>query len=399
MQSHQALTLGRFSRSYQPVALWGSLLCLGSLAPGALAQEVETSSERQSSSQGSATVGALVPDHEFVPLVGHDGLTRLSELRGHPVIIAGVSQNLKVGMNAGWVAKDLGHKYAKDGLVIILEDQRAWTMLDHPSRIQAMWMKFFSAKAWFTTHLDSRNADVPILRKQSKRNESSLILIGVDGKLVLEGTAEKASEAEKKSDYRVAFQRAVAAELKRKKKGWGPTPKVRKVRAAAYGKGNLGAAWKALQSAEGSMDPADATALRKELAQAFAHRMKSLRYLIDKGRVQEAQRIVAQLRKSVRGVELFEEPLAGIVDEMGSKEMQAELKLDRKLQKILKRVSQRQYAKFGFEGIAQVRAFAKQHEESSVGAGAARMDSLLMHLVAYTKGVQMKHMEEKLAKK
>lgn len=348
--------------------------------------------------QSLAKVGALVPDHEFSPLVGHEGLTRLSELRGHPVIIAGIKQHMHKGLDAAWVAKELGRKYAKDGLVIILEDQRAWTKPEHPVRIQAFWMKFFEAKAWFTSHLEATSKDVPVFRARSKRNESSLILICVDGKLVLEGTAEKPSAADKKSDYRVAFKRAVATELRRKKKGWGETAQVRKFRAAAYGKENLAAAWKALDAARSSMDRADWASLREELDHILACRKKALRFLFDQGRLREAKKILGLLKKSVRGVMSFESELAGMVKELESEEVRAGLKLDPKLSTILKRVTERKYAKFGFEGIARVRAFAKKHEGSSVGARAARMDPLLKHLVAFTKGIIITKMEDQIQK-
>ena len=71
-------------------------------------------------------------------------------------------------------------------------------------------MRILGSPAWFTSRMSEDAPDLPIKRVNSQRGVKSLILIGVDGRLVLEGMAEEAAKAEKKSDFRVAFKRAVA---------------------------------------------------------------------------------------------------------------------------------------------------------------------------------------------
>lgn len=354
-----------------------TLLCLASfLAPHSLHAQ-------------AAKVGERLSAHTFAPLTGHDGRTRLADLYGQPVVIAGFKQHLNDGLNAAWVAKDLLESYAKDGLIVILEDQRAWKNTTLGVRVRAFWMKFFEGAPWMTSNLGDDHPDLPMVREHSQRDVTSLVLVGVDGRLIMEGSAESPSRSEKKTDYRAKFKRAVAEEINRRKKGWGDSPIARKVRAAAFGKGRLGQAWKILQRAQEKQTPDEASELAElaaELSAAFEVRKRQVAFQFDRGHPKAGVASLAALGKSVRGIPQYEEQLRDLQGQPASKVVRVGLKLEQDLNRRLKLVTGRQYAKFGLEGILSVEAFAAKHGQHPVGQRAARMNSLLKHLVAFTKG-------------
>ena len=338
-----------------------------------------------------------LPDHEFQPIDGSDGRTKLSELYGHPVIVAGFKQNLVTGMHAAWVAKNLLADHADDGLIVVLEDQKAWTTDRLRASIRAFWMKFFASHPWITSNVGG-NADLPIERKASKRDDMSLVLIGVDGRLVLEGTAENPADKQKPTDYRPAFERAVRDELRRRKVGWGANATERKVRATAFGKQNLADAWRVLEGAIATNPDEAFDELAAELDRAFAVRKKVVRHHFKQGEFGEAKGALSRLSKCVRGIAKYEAELVPLKELARSPETKAALRLEKKLARLLKLVHERRYAKFGPKGIAEVRAFAAASPNSPVAQRATRMDALLVHLVAFTKGLRPNVIEEKVAK-
>ncbi len=66
--------------------------------------------------QTSAGIGDPVPDFEFQDLIGHDGRTRLSELLGKPVLIAGWRTHMVDGIHAARVAVEVWQKHGDDAL-------------------------------------------------------------------------------------------------------------------------------------------------------------------------------------------------------------------------------------------------------------------------------------------
>ena len=352
--------------------------------------------------QERAAVGDVLPDYEFKQLVQHDGRTRLSELRGQPVIVAGFKQHLVEGLDAAWVAKDLLHKHESDGLLVVLEDQMAWKKSDSWARVLGFWMRFFGHPVWITSNFGDGHEDLPIQRKRSQRDVRSLVLIGVDGRLVLEGVAEPAKNAEKSSDFRVAFRRAVHAELEKRKKGWGPTKTARRVRALAYGKGELAKANAAIAKAGG--DEAELSkelraTLVNELDAAFAARAKRVDFLLAEGRYVTAKAVLKKLRSNVRGVERWEKRLEGERAALASKAGKLGQRLDRKLIKVLKPIYDRKFGRFAPKDILAVREFAKKHAATRVGVRAKRLDDLLVHIVSATKGMRITKLRDELARK
>lgn len=335
--------------------------------------------------------------HRFDPLVDHDGRTRIGQLFGHPVVIAGVTQNLKDGVHAAWVAKDLQEEYGDQGLIVIVEDQKPWTRPDRRARIRAFWRKFFPAQVWMSSNLGGEHPDLPITRKRSQRDDKSLVLIGVDGRLVMEGAAEDPAQATRPGDYRVAFVKAVRAELDKRRRGWGEDPLQQKMRAEAFGKGRLHKAHKILAGVQkGSTAAFDPGAAERELQNAFAARLAMIEHHIATARYLAAKMLSKQLARDVKGVVAWEAALAEVVEALDAPEAKAGMKLERRLQRLLKDYDKRRYAKFGIDGIAAVRAFARRHPDNPVGKRAAAMDLLLRTVVAFSKGLTMTRLEEQL---
>jgi hypothetical protein len=235
-----------------------------------------------------AAVGETVPDFEFPDLVGHDGRTRLSELRGQPVLIAGFRQHLADGLHAAWVANELFREHADDGLVVVVIDTVAWSDGTWAAK-QSFWLRCLGSRLWLASG-SPESPDLPIARTNSKRDEFSLVLIGVDGKLVCEGSAELASAATTPNDHRTAIKSAVAAELKRLKTGWGGSDSVRRARASAFGKGDFAGALRILRAAGADAEDADAelAEVQDEIDRAFRIGLERIRRLVGLGRFVDA---------------------------------------------------------------------------------------------------------------
>lgn len=185
--------------------------------------------------QSLARVGEPVPDHEFSRIAGHDGRTRLSQLRGHPVLIVGWRQWIPEpsGLHGAWFAHALLDRYADDGLIVILEDRNRWTRTRWWGA-RSFWIRSFGSPVWFAAGEPERVPDLPIVRESSKRDDRSLVLLGVDGTLLLEGTVEPASRKERSGDVRRRVRGLVKREIERRKKGWGEDRNLMKARALAY---------------------------------------------------------------------------------------------------------------------------------------------------------------------
>ena len=71
-----------------------------------------------------AKLGEPVPEHVFTTINAHDGRAAISQLHGHPVIVAGWRQYIPEpsGLHAAWFANTLMREFAEDGLIVVLED-------------------------------------------------------------------------------------------------------------------------------------------------------------------------------------------------------------------------------------------------------------------------------------
>ncbi len=343
-----------------------------------------------------ASIGERAPDHEWTMMAGHDGRTRLRELIGHPVVIAGFRRHLVDGIHASLVGSELLSKHEKDGLILIMEDRMAWK--EGWVEPVAFWHRTAGYVPWLTPSPDDgKTPDLGIVRT-APRDARSLVLIGVDGTLVAEGTAELATEPEKQSDFRARFKRLVAQEIARARSGWGTDPVAREARALAFGKGQIAAALSKLHR-DGNTDIPERREVLSELEWRVAGWTKSVRFYLDEGRPNEAEDAMKRLSAAVRGAERWEEALAPLAAEIDSPEVKEEKSLDRKLAKIVEPLDGKwRRGKIDVEILRELRAFAEKQADNRVGARAKRLDPLIKSLLATALGLRHSAIEERLRK-
>jgi hypothetical protein len=358
--------------------LLGALL----LAPGMCAQSV-------------AKTGQAIPDYKIHGLIGNDGRTRISELIGQPVIIAGFKTHLVTGLHAAKVATDLREKYGKKGLVVILEDRNKWRGKDPGSNApQAFWLTVAGFVPWMRSFPpENKTRDYPIQRSAA-RDERSMILIGVDGRLILEGATEPIKQAKKKKDFRARLAKLVAVEISRRKKGWGKDAAAKKARSLAFGKDKLGSAMRTLLT-EGSEAIPERVEAGAQLETHFAARVTTIRYSWESGRFLEAQDAIKRLSASVKGHEPWQVATAELAKVQSSPQSKAEIKLDRKLTKMLTPLlDSKKKSKLDAEMLGKLRVFGAKHASTKVGARAQRMDKFVANSLSGLLGMRIQKLEE-----
>ena len=135
-----------------------------------------------------AAVGDIVADHHFQKILDHDGRDRLAQWRGQPVLIAGFRQHITEGLHAAWFADEMAREYGRKGLIVVLEDRLPWKSEKRAWALRSFWLRFFESHVWFAEGApESKLPDLPVERVASARDEHSILLIGVDGRLLVEG--------------------------------------------------------------------------------------------------------------------------------------------------------------------------------------------------------------------
>ena len=186
-------------------------------------------------------------------------------------------------------------------------------------------------------------------------------LIGVDGTLLWAGNPLEATK--KISDL-------IDAELVKVKKGWGDTAEARKVRAALYGKGDLGAANTLVAAiAEGP----ERTALQAEVDARYASAKSSIKNLQEQGRWSDAQDRAKALAKSVSGHAAWTAEVAPILAEFDSDAGKAELAADKKMEKAIKLLRDKKLD----SAPKALAAVLKNSADTKVGARAAKIQTAL----------------------
>ena len=323
-----------------------------------------------------AGVGEIVPDHEFAPLVNHDGRTRLSELVGQPVLLVGWRANFNDGVQGLAQAFELVKKHGLEDLVLILENRNVWRTDDQwVGELGFLYVQLPSLRrAWVSNNPDQAGApDIPIRRARG-RTLQSIALVGVDGTLLVEGEAEEVAED---------LAKRVAAEVKRRRKGWGEDKVAIQARALAFGKDQLSKALAALDKAAETQVPEHQT-VRAELQRHFQARLKSLRFYVDEARYLDADEALRALQKSVKGQASWLEALAPIQVELDSDGVARERALDKKLRKILKGLQDD--AKMEPKTLEKLREFVADNGGTRVGARAARLEPLIVDMVRMVYG-------------
>jgi len=182
-------------------------------------------------------------------------------------------------------------------------------------------------------------------------------LIGVDGKLLWDG--HPLGETKK-------IQELIDGELAKVKKGWGATAEHKKVRAALYGKDDLGSA-AALVAA---MPDGDAkTELQAEVDRSFALRKRMVTELQGEGRWAKAQEHAKALLKSVGTRAEWVAEVQPMLAEFDSEDGKAELAADKKLAGIEKQLrdKKREPAQKALESLV------KSAGQTKVGTRAQRI--------------------------
>ena len=331
-----------------------------------------------------AGVGDKVPDHAFDLLWNHDGRTRLSDLYGQPVILAGFRRHFQTGLHASWYVDELLRRHKRDGIVAILLDTQKWDEKLRGVHTRSFWLRFFTTAPWLSVAPPQQS--LPIRREGGKWTDRSLVLIGVDGRLVLEGEVEPLQEKVRRGTYKARFADALEAEIARRKHGWGKDPGVRRVRKLLFGKGHFAQAWRALSSLDASEVP-EVTTVRGELDHALEVAIRAVRRLLDDGRYDDAKERFEDLQKSVRGIEDLAKRVAPLEEALSSDTFEAGRKAERELLGMLRPIAKRQFDKFGFEDLQHIREFAKAHEGQPIGRRARHASLLVKSILAAANGI------------
>jgi hypothetical protein len=342
-----------------------------------------------------AQVGEHVPDHEFTRLAGHDGRTRLSELHGQPVLLSGWKRHFAEGLHSASLADQLYRSFGEDGLLVVLQDREPWDR--DPPWVEDVdfWYRYYGTPLWITESPDGAN-DPSIARNESAIDVRSLVLIGVDGTLLLERSVDtddtRAFKNQKKD-----FERAIKAELRRRKGGWGEDPVARKARGLAFGKGDLSGALRALDGVKAAARVAEHDQVRAELDRHFEARSRSVAYLLDEGRYGDAKDALAELSRSVRGRAPFADSLAPLTERLESDDGRAWLKEDKRLARTLEPFLERELDDLDLDFIRDLRAFSSEREDSPVAARARRLDPLLARVVRILRKISAKDFEARVS--
>ena len=191
-------------------------------------------------------------------------------------------------------------------------------------------------------------------------------VIGVDGTLLFDGSSFET----KKIDA------AVEGELEKVKKGWGPTPEVKRVRALLYGKLEFAEARHALAAITPPLDEVSSKQLRAEIDAALASRLGAAKYLVEAGRMAEAKALISKLQTCVKGIDSATTTLAGLEQACSGPDAEKESAADKKVADTLAR-----YRAKALPGAVAPQAFeaiAKSYSGTKSGARAAALAKALV---------------------
>jgi hypothetical protein len=145
--------------------------------------------------------------------------------------------------------------------------------------------------------------------------------IGVDGTLLWDGSP---------MDGEKQIKQLLDQELTKVKKGWGPTPETKAVRALLYGKQNLAEAKKAIDAIADAKLKGD---LQGELDAVRARRAAGVKHMVEDNRWVEARDAALALQKSCTGVADWQADVTALLATFDTPEAKKELAADDKLQK------------------------------------------------------------------
>ena len=290
--------------------LLATLACLA--LPPALPSDAPPPAPRE------VSAGEPVPPLKLRTLLGGDGRTTLEAYRGSPVLFAWYS-TVPAGMNGAPRAVDLALEHGEDGLVVILMEIK-----NHdPVYLRALQMKKLPGAPCPLL----KNQKLPFAYDDTTGPPPKVALVGVDGTLLFAGSYQQLGRVEK----------LIEAELNKRKQGWGEHPTARAARSAAYGASQLGRAHLLLQEAV-QTDPGqpELSAATQELEARFDSWKSSVAYLREQGELRRARDSAAALAASTEGHATWGPEAQELAASFETAELQAQLKLEQKLDKLLK---------------------------------------------------------------
>jgi hypothetical protein len=243
------------------------------------------------------------------------------------------------------------HELRSKGLVTILVESQG----SNSEQLEGfLWRRFPDNQCFSCT-----GAAVPIPRSGGLPHAA---VIGVDGTLLWVGNPAATPKP---------IEEFVAAELDKVKKGWGPTPEARKVRAALFGKGDFAFAKTLVEAMpEGELR----TQLQAEIEARVAIAKTSIAALKEQGRWLAAQERAKDHLKAVGKRAEWLPEATQLVTEFETDAAKAELALDKKLDKIEKQLRD----KNGDGAPKALQALLKGDAGTKVGARAQRLLTALM---------------------
>ena len=194
-------------------------------------------------------------------------------------------------------------------MTIFLQSQEAKES-SLPGFVWAHWPGFDARLA--------NNTQLPLPKSQGIPHA---IFIGVDGTVLWDGNP---SGGEKQ------VRQLLEQELTKVKKGWGPNPETKTVRALLYGKQNLAEAKKAIDAIADSKLKAD---LQGELDAVRSRRAAGVKHMVEDNRWIEAHDAALALQKSCTGVADWQADVTALLATFDTPEAKKELAADDKLAK------------------------------------------------------------------
>ncbi|MBM4062452.1 MAG: TlpA family protein disulfide reductase [Planctomycetes bacterium] len=269
--------------------------------------------------QQRAAVGETVPEFSFATFLDGDGRQKLSDFRGQPVAIVFFGMHSPPCVNTALPAAiQRDHRLAGSGLATVLVHSQEASL----DQLRAFLLRHFPDNDCFV----APGGTVPTPAFTALPH---LALIGADGRLVWDGPA---NENQKQVDE------VIAAELAKRKRGFGESAALCKVRSALYGHGDLGGAFVlAGQLPEGE----PRTRLLAEVEDRYAVRKYAVAELQDSGRFGAAQAAAKALLRDVAGKAEWLAEVQPLVAAFETEQGKAELAASRKLERAEKLLRER----------------------------------------------------------
>lgn len=283
-----------------------------------------------------------------------DGRTTAADFKGSPVVFA-QWQDIYSGMDAARKAVGLAEKHAKDGLVVVLVSTKAFDEEGGWAKAVAFLEKNFPNHKCRVVG----NIALPMVGSPDT-TPPMMSVVGVDGTVQVAGSARTIGGK---------VDNAVAAELEKKKKGWGKDANAKKIRALCFNSCKFNDAYNVGMSIM-SDDP-EVTAAMGELLQAFRTSVAIVKSQMAEGRPSDAKAEFDHLREAIKGHKELNQELAPLVQEMESEATTNELALEKKLKPMIAKLAGAKAdasAAKGFEKFATENAGTKVGERAKVYA-------------------------------